>query len=331
MNAAVRLRVALLLCGVVLGVGTVGYHLLEGWSFPDAFYMTVITIFTVGYSEVRPLSDAGHYFTVLLIFTGVGAIGYTATTVTADLVSGQIRQLLRGQRMEKRLSRLKDHVILCGYGKTGREIAREFHAAGVSLCVVDADEQAVEDALQAGLLALHGDATDERVLERCGLRQSRGVLTALPRDSENLFVTLTVREVSPGTPIVARGLEPGSEARLLRAGASHVVSPAVIGGRRMAAVLLHPEIIDFLDIFMKKDDVGWTLSQLEVGERSPVAGRTLQEARLREVSGGALVLGLHRGGEVCPLPGADSRIEAGDVLVVLGTQGMLDRLRKAGY
>lgn len=331
MNVVTRLRIAVALCFVVLATGTVGYHFLEGWSYVDAFYMTVITIFTVGYSEVRPLSDLGHLFTVLLIFTGVGAIGYTATTLTADLVSGQIRQLMRGQRMEKRLSRLKDHVILCGYGKIGREIAREFRSAGVSLCVVDADERAVEEALQDGLLALHGDATEEHILERCGLSKARGVLTALPRDSDNLFVTLTVRELNPGCSVVARGLEPSSEARLLRAGADHVISPYVIGGRRMAAVLLHPEIMDFLDIFMKEEAVGYALNQLTVKEGSPIAGRTLLEAKLRETSGGAMVLGLHRDGKVAPLPGADTRIQPGDVLVVLGTQEMMGRLKAAGY
>lgn len=324
------LRVALLTSILVIIGGTTGFHLLEGWPLFDSFYMTVITIFTVGFAEVHPLHLGGRMLTILLIIMGAGAIGYLATSFTAMLISGQVLQLMRGQRMEKRLTRLKGHMILCGFGKIGREIAREFSRAGIDLCVIDQDERAVEEALQDGLLALYGDATDEQVLERCGIKQARGLATALPKDSDNLFVVLTAREICPEIQIVARGLEPSSEARLRRAGASHVVSPYVIGGRRMAAVLEHPDIVDFLDIFMKKDEVGFSLNRLEVQAGSPLEGRTLMEAKLREKSGGAMVLGIVREGQVQPLPTAEMRFHAGDVLMILGSQEMFERLREVG-
>ncbi len=325
-----NVRLAVLLCLCVLVAGTLGYHLIEGWDFFESFYMTVITISTVGFEEVRQMDGAGRLLTVMLILGGVGALGYTATSITAILVTGEIRLAMRGRRMERRLSRLRDHVILCGYGKIGREIGREFLRSGENLCVVDTNERKVESALDSGLLALIGDATEEETLERCGIRRARGVLPALPGDSDNLFVTLTSRELNPRIQIVARGLEPSSEGRLLRAGADHVVSPYVIGGGRMAAVVLNPGIVDFLDIFMKKDAVGYSLSQLKVAAESSLAGKRLGEARLRENSGGAMVLGLLRDEEMHRLPGGDTEILPGDELIVLGTQQMMDRLKEAG-
>jgi voltage-gated potassium channel len=325
------LRTALLIFSLTLSGGTVGYHLLEGWPFLECLYMTAITITTVGFGEVRPLDGAGRLFTLLLILVGTVSIGYVVSSVTATLVSGEVRRMLRGQRMERRMSRMKDHVILCGWGKIGREIARECSRAGLNLCVVEQDERLVEQALEEGLVALCGDATDAQVLERVGIRQARGLLTALPKDSDNLFVVLTARELNPGVQIVARGLEPSSEARLRRAGADHVVSPYVIGGRRMAAVLLQPEIVDFLDIFMNQDELGFSLSRLEIHPDSPLCGHTLAEARLREVSGGALVLGLVREGGIQPLPGVEQRFVAGETLILLGSREMQERLHAAGF
>jgi len=192
--------------------------------------------------------------------------------------------------------------------------------------LIDADDHVVEEALDAGLLAFVGDATDETVLERAGIHHAHGLMTALPKDSDNLFVVLTAKELHPGIKVVTRGLEPNSEPRLRRAGADHVISPYVIGGRRMAAVLLNPDIIDFLDIFMKQDEVGYTLNRLEVGESSDLAGKNLGEARIREVSDGAMVLGLTRDGQSMPLPTASTVLKAGDVLIVLGQTNMLERL-----
>lgn len=325
------LRTALLIfCSTLCG-GTVGYHLLEGWPLLESLYMTAITITTVGFGEVRPLDGAGRLFTLLLILVGTVSIGFVVSSVTATLVSGEVRRMMRGQRMERRLSRMKDHVILCGWGKIGREISRECSRAGLGLCVVEQDERLVEQALEEGLVALCGDATDEQVLQSVGIQQARGLLTALPKDSDNLFVVLTARELNPHVRIVARGLEPSSEARLRRAGADHVVSPYVIGGRRMAAVLLQPEIVDFLDIFMGQDELGYSLSRLTVRAGSVLEGRTLAEANLREVSGGALVLGLAREGGIQPLPGVELRFSAGDTLILLGNQGMQESLRAAGF
>ncbi len=325
------LRPALTVFVFTLLGGTLGYHFLEGWPFLECFYMTAITITTVGFGEVRPLDGLGRLFTLLLILVGTVSIGYVVSSVTATLVSGEVRRILRGQRMERRLNRMKGHVILCGWGKIGREIARECTRARLELCVVDLDERLVEQALEEGLVALCGDATDGQVLERVGILQAHGLLTALPKDSDNLFVVLTARELNPAVRIVARGLEPSSEARLKRAGADYVVSPYVIGGRRMAAVLVQPEIVDFLDIFMSQDELGFSLSRLLIKPGSLLEGRTLLEARLREVSGGALVLGLAQEGGLQPLPGVEQRFQAGETLILLGSRAMLERLQAAGF
>jgi voltage-gated potassium channel len=326
MNGVAGIRWAFALCCLVIIAGTIGYHFIEGWSYMDSLYMTIIGVTTVGFGAVHEMDSGGRLFTMGLVLVGVVTLGYTASRLAAVMISGEIQQVMRGRSMEKRLSRLRDHVILCGYGKIGREIAREFQKASVSLCLVDADEQAVEEALDTGLLAFVGDATDSHVLERAGIHNARGLMTALPKDSDNLFVVLTAKELHPGIQVVTRGLEPNSEARLRRAGADHVISPYVIGGKRMAAVLLNPEIIDFLDIFMKQDEVGYTLSRVQVGKNSKLVGKSFAEARMREVSEGAMVLGLTRDGQSMPLPTASTVLRAGDVLVVLGQSEMLERL-----
>jgi voltage-gated potassium channel len=326
-----KIVLAFLFCFFVILGGTFGYTWLEGWPLDESLYMTIITISTVGFGEIHTMGFGGHILTMVLILSGVVAIGYTVSVVSATIISGEIALVMRGQRMERRLSRLKSHVILCGYGKIGREVAREFIQQGDNICVVDNESRNVEQALDDGLLAILGDATEEHILERCGILHARGILTALPRDSDNLFVVLTAKELNPKVKVVSRGLEPSSENRLLRAGADHVVSPYVIGGRRMAAVFLHPEILDFLDIFMKEDAIGYSLSQYKITTNSALSGKKLSEGRLRETSGGAMVLGLSRDGKMEGLPGADTEICPGDVLVILGTQDMMDRLGKAGY
>jgi len=317
--------------GGLLLAGTWGYHRIEGWSLLDSFYMTAITITTVGFGEVHGLHPEGRLFTLGLIVIGTVSIGYAVSRVTAGLVSGELRKLLKGQRMERRLSRMKDHVILCGWGKIGREIARECMRGGVGVCVVEQDERKALLAVEEGLTALAGDATDEHVLERAGIRQARGVLTALPKDSDNLFVTLTARELNPDLLIVARGLEPSSDARLRRAGANQVVSPYVIGGRRMAAAYLYPEIVDFLDVFMKRDDVSYSLFRWEVRPTSPLSGKRLADSGLREAAAGALVLGLMRGAEVLPTPTGETELRADDVLILLGAPDLTTRLERAGF
>ena len=330
-TGVVRLRNAIIFSLLVMLMGTFGYMLIEGWSFNDALYMTVITITTVGFGEVRELSDGGHLLTIVLIFLGVGSIGLTGTALTARLISGELRQQMRGQRMERRISRLRNHTILCGFGKIGRAIAREFHERDEALCVIETSERKVEEALDSGLLALVGDATDPDLLARCGIKHARGLLTALPKDSDNLFVVLTARDLAPEIQIVARGLDPGVEGRLTRAGADHVVSPYSIGGRRMATLLLHPEVVDFVDIFTESGGDDYSISQFVVREGSSLAGQRLQESQFRQRSGGAMILGIRRGSAKMEIPTAETVIQPGDKLVLLSTEDMLAQMKLAGY
>ena len=318
---------------LLLAVGTEGYHLIEGWSWYDAFYMTVITVGTVGFGEIHPLGDAGRALTIVLIGGGIGVIGIAATSFTALLVSGEIQQALRDRRMEKRIQHMNGHTILCGYGRIGKEIAREFHEKGKSLVVVDANREHLNEALAAGHLTVEGDATEEEVLLRANVDSALGLIAALPRDSDNLYVTLTAREHNLGLHIAARCLEPGSEQRLLKAGADRVVNPHVIGGKRLAAVMMHPEIMDFLDFSMKQDAQGLSMRHLTVGSHSPLTGQTVAEADLRTKGQGILLLGVSRmmeGKRQIVIPTGATRFEPGDTLILLGNALMYDALGEQG-
>ncbi|MCB9474130.1 MAG: NAD-binding protein [Candidatus Delongbacteria bacterium] len=334
MNSRTR-NVSLLILAALflLAVGTTGYHLLEGWALDEAFYMTVITMSTVGFSEVHPLSATGRMLTVGLIFSGIGVIGIAATSLTAMLVSGEIRQLLRDRRMERKIQRMNGHTILCGYGRIGREIAREFLRGHHPLVVVDSSRASLADAREAGHMVIEGDATEEEVLLRANVAHAKGLVAALPRDSDNVYITLTAREYNRELHIAARSLDPGSEHRLLKAGANRVVNPYVIGGKRLAAVMLHPEIMDFLDLSMQQDPEGFSLRHLTVGSGSKLKDRTLAELDLRRIGRGVMVLGISRptGAErSMVIPTADTALAQNDTLILLGNQSMYQALEAEG-
>lgn len=315
---------ALLLVGVLVG-GTAGYMLLEGWGLLDAVYMTVITVATVGFREVHPLSEAGHWFTIALVFAGVGGIAYSIGTIAEFMVEGHLLELLEGRRMAKRIGELHDHYVVVGMGRVGSVVCRTLDEQGVPFIVVDQCEECVSEADENGWLYLQGDATSEEVLEAAGVRRAKGLVTALDTDADNLFVALTGRGLNPKLYIVARSSSLTSEAKILRAGADRVITPNVIGGRRMATSLLNPLVADYLDTVTHKDELEYRLEALNVSERSELVGRSIGEARIRDVTG-SFILAVSSGGGMDSNPSAGRVLKAGDQLVVLGTRSQLDAL-----
>jgi voltage-gated potassium channel len=318
---------AIALLATVLVAGTAGYVLVEGWSFLDSLYMTVITIATVGFREVRPLSDAGRVMTMGLILAGVGALLYSFGTIVEFMVEGHLRAILEGRRMQKRISELSDHYIIVGIGRVGSVVARSLMDEGVPFVVIDSCEECRAAAEEAGWLFVHGDATSEDVLLQAGVERAKGLVAAVDTDADNLFVVLTARMLNPDLFIVARSTSLASERKILGSGADRVITPNVIGGRRMAAMLLRPVVTDYLDVVMHGDALEYRLDAMRVRPGSELDGKTIGQVRVRDKTG-AFVLAVRAGDAVNPNPGADTRFSAGDEIIALGTREQLAELEK---
>lgn len=319
----VLLLVAALLA--VLAAGVVGYMVIEGWSLLDAVYMTVTTVTTVGYREVRELSDTGRIFTIGLIVLGVGVMLYGLTTMVQYFIEVQWANLFGGRRMKDRISRLRDHIILCGYGEVGIEVARTLEKEGTPFVAVDTDQQALAKAITNGHLYIHGDATRDETLSEAGIQRARGLVATAGNDADNIFITLSAKGLRPGIFVVARADAQEAEPKLRRAGADRVIFPLALAGRRLAMLALRPLLVDFVDTTMHSRDRDLILEDVKVGQDSPVAGVTLKEGRNR--SGGTVFLAVKkRDGTLLTNPPQDTLLELGDELVVVGTRQQLRAL-----
>lgn len=319
-----RLRRALTMLAAVFVVGTVGYVIL-GFAWLDAAYQTVTTVATVGFREVEPLDDAGKVFTILLILVGVGTALYTFSVVLEMLLEGHLSQLFGRRRMERQIAAMQSHVIVCGWGRVGRAIGDELTAAGTDLVVVDIDPTRTADS---GVPTVVGDATEDRMLEHAGVDRARALVAALDTDAGNLFVTVSTRALRPDLFIVARARVEESEEKLRRAGADRVVNPQSIGGARIAAFVLQPNVTEFLDVVMHERGLQFRLEEILVPARSPIAGQSIRDAHLRDRTG-ALVLALREEhGDFHTNPSPDTTIEPGQVLIAIGTSDELQALEQ---
>lgn len=323
-DAARRLRFGLFTLIAVLAAGTVGYRLF-GLTWLDALYETVTTVTTVGF-ESRVHSSGGKAFTIVVILVGVGTVAYTFSVLVELFVEGQIRDVMGRRRMERRIEAMHDHVVICGWGRVGRVIARYVTGAGRDVVVVDNDPERVAMCPHATVL---GDATDDNVLRSAGIERARVLVAALSNDAGNLYVTLTGRALRPELFIVARARVEAAEARLRQAGADRVVNPQGIGGARMAAFALQPHVAEFVDVVMHDGSLEFRLEEIQVPDSSPLAGRSLRDAHIRDRTG-ALVLALRdRDGQFTMNPGPDVVVAAGHILIAIGTAEQLASLTRA--
>jgi len=320
-----RLRVAAAALVVIILAGTAGYVLL-GFPLLDAVYQTVTTITTVGFREVHPLSAAGQIFTIGLILVGVGTVLYTFSLLMGALIEGQVRELLGRRRMERQINRMAGHVIVCGYGRVGRSIAEYVGRAGREVVIVDRDPQRMLDVDEPVVI---GDATEDRVLVDAGIGRAAVLVSALTTDADNLFVTLSGRSLRPDLFIVARARVEDSEDKLTRAGADRVVNPQSIGGKRMAAFVLQPHVAEFLDVVMHDGTLEFRLEEVAVARGSPLAGASLRDAHIRDRTG-ALILAMRDGdGTFTTNPQPETVLEAGQILIAIGTEVQLKALAEA--
>ncbi|HTL97275.1 MAG TPA: potassium channel protein [Holophagaceae bacterium] len=319
-----RLAHALELLLLVAMAGAVGYHWLAHIDWVDAFYMSITTLFTVGFKEMGDVTTATKLFTIFYLVLGLGIATYAVSNLTALIVEGDLQGYLRERRMEKRLEGIEGHIIVCGLGKMGFQAAWELKQAGAPFVIVEADETKgrTNPRMQSEII-LHGNALNELVLEKAGIRRAKGLISALASDADNVLVVLMARQMNPGLPIVARNAKLGTERQLKAAGANHIVSPYEIGGRRMAGLLLNPDIMRFFDVVLDQDQVELGMERILIHPASKLVGLTLREARLRDATG-ALVVGIQRGQARLKFnpQGAEQFLE-GDVVLAMGPASSL--------
>ncbi|MBP1603336.1 MAG: TrkA-N domain protein [Acidobacteria bacterium] len=315
----------------VCAYGTAGYALVEGWPLWDAFYMTVTTITTVGYKEVHPLTRAGEVLTASVIFAGVGTFFYTFTLLATVVVDGGIHARLARRRRQRMLDDLTDHFIVCGYGRIGAIIVEELRRQGVPYVVIERDRERVMAVMEAGGLAVEADASSEEVLTRLGIARARGLIAAVGTDAENVYAVLTARVLRPDLYIIGRAETEDAERKLKRAGANRVVSPYRIGAREMAQTALRPAVVDFFQLATRSGNLELAIEQVAIGEGSPLDGRSIIDANIRQRYG-LIVVGIQRkAGKMEFNPPGDAVMHAGDQLVVLGrTDGLRDLETAAG-
>ncbi len=327
-----NIRSAYIALGLLLGLvtaGTGGFMLIEHMTFTEGFYMTIITIGTVGFREVRQLSGTGMYFTAFLIIVSFGIFGYAVTTLIQYVADGTFRKIYTDRRVKRKIEHLKNHVVVCGYGRNGRQAVAELLAHNVPIIIVESNEQIRENVgANPNLWFLHGDATHDEVLNNCHLATAKALITTLPVDAHNLFVVLTAREINPKMAIISRASDEHSDVKLKRAGATNVIMPDRIGGQRMAKMVVQPDIVEFLEFMMLQSMESVALEEVfcsEISER--FNGVPLREFD-RENDSGANIIGMKRSDRsiiINPLP--ELILTPQDKIFALGTRNQIQRLR----
>ena len=311
----------------VIAFGVAGYIVIEGWGFFDSLYMTIITLTTVGYHEVHELSQEGRAFSMVLILFGVGTMFYTFGVVARVILEGELREILGRRKLTKKIEGLKNHYIVCGYGRMGKIICREITDARVPFIVVEKTSEVIA-SMDKDLLSLQGDSTQDNVLKDAGIDRALGLISVLSSDADNLYVVLSARGLNPKLRIVARASEEGAEQKLLRAGADKVISPYHLGGLRIAHTVLKPAVVDFIEFATKSGNLELQMEEIRVKESSHILDRSLDECGIRKNLGIIIVAIKRSTGEMEFNPTSTSVIRQGDTLVAMGETRQLEALEK---
>jgi len=311
---------------IIIAAGVIGYVIIEEWSFVDALYMTIITITTVGYAEVHPLTTTGRIFSIFLIVGGVSGALYTLSVIAGYIIEGHLGTTLGRRRMERTIAKSKRHFILCGYGRVGREIARLFAEENVPFVVIGKDRDSIADAEKDGRLYVLGDATSDEVLKEAGIERARGLVIAVGNDADSVYITLSARGLRPDLFIEARASGNAAGAKLKKAGANRIIAPYSLGARRMAELALRPAVVDFIDTVIRSRGRDLQMENITVRHNSALAGLTVEETRHRTKA--AILTISRKGGKLLVNPPIEETIEAGDRLITLGTKKQLAALEE---
>ena len=310
----------------MLSAGVIGYILIEGWTFLEALYMTIITVATVGFSEIRPLSPAGRWFTSVLIVLGVGFVFYSFGTLLEMMVEGGIQDILGRRRVEREIRELKNHYIVCGYGRIGKVVVEELVKRRLSLIVIETDAAKVQDMLERGILAIQGNAGDETILKKAGIERAIGLVGVAASDADNLFITITARDLNKDLMITARAETKESEKKLLQVGANKVVSPYLIGAYRLVNTILKPAVTQFIELSSLEREMDVRLEEIKVSDQSILNDRLLKDTPIRSELG-IIVIGIEKkDGKMLFNPPSDQIIESGDTLITVGTLDQTGKL-----
>ena len=327
-----KLLIVFLLIVALWLTGVAGYMVIEKWRLLDSVYMTAISLTTVGFKEVRPLSDYGRIFTIVLITLGVGLFFYAAGTLAEAIIEGHIRGLIGKKRMEKRIYKLSNHYVVCGYGRLGRVICQELQMRRFPVVVIDNRETAIKVAGQNGLLYLKGDATLDETLVKAGIKRAKGLITVLGTDAANVYITISARSLNPRFTIVARAEDENAEKKMFRVGATKVISPYKIGATRMALAVLKPTLTDFLDLASHSVGFDLDIEQIEIMPGSELAGKALKDVSLREKTGVTVVAIKKKGGRLSLQLSPDEPLSPGDTIIALGSKNGVQKVFKmAGH
>ncbi|MEI7449461.1 MAG: potassium channel protein [Desulfomonile sp.] len=303
---------------LVLVTGTLGYRLIEGWPFLDGFYMTVITITSIGYGETHPLSTEGRIFTLFIIAIGIGVVGHALVSVSRWLIEGEVVKVFTRRRSMKAIQKIRDHFIVCGFGRMGSFVCNEFHARGIPFVVVENIPEIQDKINQNGYYLSPGDATDEDVLMAAKIKTAKGLVSTLNSDASNVYVVLTARELNPDLEIIARAGEEEAEKKLIRAGASRVISPYRIGGMRMVMGILKPTVMSFLEVAMDHKQLNVELEEVRVAKNSAYSGKKLVDTDIRKELNLIIIAVKKPDGRMVFNPGPNTIIEDEDLLITLG-------------
>lgn len=328
MEYKTHLKIVIVLIFATVSIGLVGYMAIEGLRFIDALYMTVITLTTVGFKEVKDLSDLGRLFTIFLIILGVGVIAYSVRIIIELFLDKKIGEFWRVKRMKEKIEKLINHYIVCGYGRIGAEICSEFAKAGVPFVVIEKDPEAIEKLQTKGFLYVEGDAEENEILLAAGIERAKALLSVLTSDADNVFVTLSAKALNPKIKVAARATDYQAEEKLKRAGADNVISPYIIGGRRLAAVVIKPTVVDFLDTVVSAGNVELQMEEIQVQDDSEILGKSLSDAEIRQKSGAIIVAIVDNKGNFKINPPPTEKILSGEILIALGTNNQLKRLKE---
>jgi voltage-gated potassium channel len=320
-----KIRYAVMALSAAIVFGTIGFHFVEGWSLADSLYVTVQTLTTVGYGDVPPRSGGGRIFAVVVMLIGAGGVALAVSTIVQSVVKWELVSTFGQRRLTKKMSKLRDHYIVCGSGRVGSHLVRDLLAANESFVVIENDQQRAAEFSQRGVNVLVGDATLEESLRDVGVQHARGLAACLPNDADNVYVVLTARDLNPNLRIVARAAEEQAEAKLLRAGANHVIAPTIIGGHRMAVALTKPAVSEFMDS-ITANELGLGFEQVEVDAASPLVGQELRSTPIRSELDVVIISIRRQDGQIVFNPAGNATIENGDILIAIARTESLARL-----